>query len=361
MMMALQKDIAGRNVIVFPPTLDWHMMLFQRPQQLALSYAKKPDVTVVYLTANLKNDQVAFAERVKPHLWLVFSGCFEEIMPILANAKKTVMSLSWTINKPYVDMLRPEKLIYEYIDELEIFDKYDENMLQDHQILMGLADVTVCTATKLFNQAKGKARNPLLSPNAGDYAFFAKTETYEISPQIREKVGKYQCVLGYYGALASWFDYDLIKEIARRKPDWLFVLVGMDYDGTLGKSGIGEYDNILYIPPQPYQELPRFLKAFDIATIPFVINEITLSTSPVKLFEYMAAGKPILTSKMPECLKYESVRTYQDADEFCALAEELLALKPDAPYWNTLKCEALKNTWDARTDEILNAIGLADT
>jgi len=357
-MRALANDITGRNVIVFPPTLDWHMMLFQRPQQLASSYAKKTNTTVIYLTANLRHDHVALAELAKPHLWLVYSGCYEKITPLLEDAKKTIISLSWTINKPYIDMFHPTKLIYEYIDELEIFDKYDERMLQDHQMLMRVADVTVCTATKLFNQAKETAKNPVLLPNAGDYDFFAETKKYEINPQIKERLGNYRCVLGYYGALASWFDYDLVKMVAQRRPDWLFVLVGMDYDGTLGKSGVQEYDNILYIPPQPYQELPHFLKAFDIATIPFKINEITLSTSPVKLFEYMAAGKPILTSKMPECLKYESVKTYQDADEFCAQAERLLSLKPEDPYWETLEREALENTWDARTDEILKAIGI---
>lgn len=357
-MSMLLGEIAGRNVIIFPPTLDWNMMLFQRPQQLAIAYAQKPNTTVIYLTANLKHDHVALAEKIKPHLILAFSGCFQELLPLLNYANKTVMSLSWTINKSYVDMLKPAKLIYEYIDELEIFDKYDEQMLHDHQNLMRLADVTVCTATKLFNQAKGQAKNPILSTNAGDYSFFAKTSQYDISPLLQDKIRSYRCVLGYYGALASWFDYDLVIEIARKRPDWLFVLVGMDYDGTLGKSGVLECSNVVYIPPQPYQELPHFLKAFDIALIPFRINEITLSTSPVKLFEYMAAEKPILTSKMPECLKYESVRTYKDADEFCALAEGLLALAPGDPYWETLRREALENTWDARTDQILEAIGL---
>lgn len=352
----LQKDIKGRRIIVMPPTLDWHMRLFQRPQQLALAYSKKENTTVIYLTANLQHDNVAVAENISEHLWLVYSGYVKELQRLFASANQVIMSLSWTINAPYIELLNPDKLIYEYIDELEIFDKYDEKMLIEHQQLMLKADITVCTATKLYEKARSKAKNPILSPNAGDYSFFEQTSSYEINKIIRDKVEKYKCVLGYYGALASWFDYDLVIQVAQKHPDWLFVLIGMNYDGTLDKSGIGKYKNILYISPQPYQELPSFLTAFDIATIPFVINEITLSTSPVKLFEYMAGGKPILTSKMPECLKYESVHTYEDADDFCRLAEEYMNMKSEDPYWDTLKREALENTWDARTDQILEAI-----
>ena len=355
---AIREDLAGKTVFLFPPTLDWHMRLFQRPQQLSVSYTQKPGIAVIYLTKNIKEDHVFFAEKIMPHLWVVAEDRFDEIHPLLKYADKTVISLSWTVNIPYIEKVKADKLIYEYIDELEIFHLYGEKMIEDHNHLIKTADVTVCTATKLFNQVKDVAKNPILSPNGGDYAFFSKTSQYAVSPLIQNRISSYRYVLGYYGALASWFDYGLIKEVAQKKPKWLFVLVGMDYDGTLKESGILECENIIYIPPQPYQELPRFLKAFDIALIPFLINEITLSTSPVKLFEYMAAGKPILTSRMPECLKYESVRTYRDAGEFCALAEELLALKPEDPYWEVLKREALENTWDARTDEILNAIGL---
>lgn len=355
MVNKLKEDIDGKRVIVMPPTLDWHKTLFQRPQQLAVAYAKKENTTVFYLTPNL-DDRVALAERISDGLWLVNIGYTKRLTELLNGAKQVIMSLTWTTNAPYVDQIRPDKLIYEYIDELELFDKYDGNMLIDHERLMSRASVTVCTATRLYDKAQEKARNPILSPNAGDYEFFAKTPEYEINPLVRDKVKNYRCVLGYYGALASWFDYDLVKEIARRHPEWLFILVGINYDGTLDKSGIDEFENIVYIPQQPYQELPGFLTAFDVAIIPFVINEITLSTSPVKLFEYMAGGKPILTSKMPECLKYESVRTYEDVDEFCEIVAEYMAMRPDDPYWETVKREALENTWDARTDQILEAI-----
>lgn len=350
----LNRDVQGKRVLILPPTLDWHMPLFQRPQQLAQSYSKKDNMVVIYITKNIQYDRVVVADKVSDTLWIVNESLLDNLD--LDGSKEKILSLSWTPNKFYCDKIKPEKLIYEYIDELEIFHMYGPEMEKDHQELLQKADTTVCTATKLFEQVKGKAKNPIISTNAGDYDFFANTKQFEVNDLIKEKIKNYDCILGYYGAVAKWYDYELIKKVSSMKKNWLWVIVGINYDGTLDKSGILDIENVLYIPPQPYKSLPSFLKAFDIATIPFVINEITLSTSPVKLFEYMASGKPIIASKMPECLKYESVKTYSDANEFVMHAEELLELKEDDEYWKILDQEARDNTWDAKTDEILESI-----
>jgi teichuronic acid biosynthesis glycosyltransferase TuaH len=352
----LAQSVENKRVIVLPPTLDWSMPLFQRPQQLALSYSKKPNTVVIYVTKNIQYDNIVVAEQVQENLWVVNELLLDMLAQTLHGARETILSLSWTPNKYYLDKIHPDKLIYEYIDELEIFHMYGPEMEKDHLELLQKADITVCTATKLYNKVVDRAKNAIVSTNAGDYDFFVNTQSFEINSLLKGKIEGYSCVLGYYGALAKWFDYELIKQVAERKKDWLWLLVGINYDGTLDRSGILELENVLYIPPQPYKELPSFLKAFDIATIPFVINEITLSTSPVKLFEYMAAGKPILTSKMPECLKYRSVATYRDADEFITFAENYLKLVKEDSYWETLKKEALENTWDNKTQQILKAL-----
>lgn len=350
----IELSSKDKRVIILPPTLDWHMPLFQRPQQLALSYAKKENTLVIYMTKNIQYDHIAVAEKVYESLWIVNENILNQLK--LDNSKEKILSLSWTPNKFYCDKVKPDKLIYEYIDELEIFHMYGPDMEKDHQELLKKADVTVCTATKLFNQVKDKAKNPIISTNAGDYEFFIKTNEFEINKLIKEKIKNYDCILGYYGAVAQWFDYELIKKVANKRKKWLWVIIGINYDGTLDKSGILDLENVLYIPPQPYKMLPTFLKAFDVATIPFIINEITLSTSPVKLFEYMASGKPILTSKMPECLKYKSVKTYKDDNEFIDIVEKFIELKKDDIYWEFLNLDAKYNTWDAKTDEILNAL-----
>lgn len=352
----IKNSVKGKNVIILPPTIDWYIPLYQRPQQLAQAYSKKNNISVIYLTSNNKQDNVAVADKINKNLWVFNTRLISKLNSILEVSNSKILSISWTINKIYMDLIKYDKLIYEYIDELDIFDGYDKKMMNDHIKLCKLSDVTVCTATKLYNQAIQYSRNPILSPNAGDYNFFVETNSYTIDTSINEIINDYNCVMGYYGALADWFDYDLIHKVAEIKKEWLWVLVGMDYDGSLYESDILNHDNVKYIPPQQYEKLPSFLKAFDVATIPFKINEITLSTSPVKLFEYMAAGKPIITSEMPECLKYQSVMTYKNVDEYISLVDNALNLEDDDEYWNILKKDALDNTWDARTDEILKAI-----
>ena len=352
----LKNEFSEKRIIVLAPTVDWHMPLYQRPHQLASAYAKKKNTAVVYMTTNGRYDNVCSVKKVNENIWCINARYWELLRDSLSNASEVDLSISWTPDKEYIEKLKPSKIIYEYIDELEIFPQYGAEMENDHIELMKNADVTVCTATKLYNKAVNLAKNALLSPNAGDYELFSKTGDFEINPLIKNRISGYQHVLGYYGSLASWFDYDLLVEVAKLHPEWVILLVGYDYDGTFHNSELSKCDNVICVPAQPYRQLPSFLKAFDLAMIPFVINEITSSTSPVKLFEYMAAGKPILTSKMPECLKYQSVVTYKDANEFCFLAGKLLEMKPDDNYWKLLQEDALNNTWAARTEEILNSI-----
>jgi glycosyltransferase involved in cell wall biosynthesis len=343
-------------VIVLPPTLDWHLPLYQRPQQLARAYAEKENTLVLYLTANSAHDRVAVAEKIAPTLYLVNASLTHELARLLRGASETVLSLSWTANRRYVELLRPDRLIYEYIDELEIFDGYGEAMRRDHLYLLRRADLTVCTAQALYEKALPYARRAILSPNAGDYAHFRRSRSVPPAPEAAELAARFSRTLGYYGALAGWFDYALIASAADARPDWLFLLVGMDYDATLPKSGLLARQNVLWIPPQPYARLPSFLRLFDIALIPFVLNEITRSTSPVKLFEYMAAEKPILCSRMPECLRYESVESYSGSADFLEKAEALLKKRGDPALRAALRREALENTWAARTDELLAAL-----
>lgn len=216
--------------------------------------------------------------------------------------------------------------------------------------------MTVCTARALYEDAKPLAKRRLLSPNAGDYDFFHDNRYCTIEATLQEKIKPYECVLGYYGCLASWFDYDLVIEIARKKPEWCFVLVGYCFDGTISRLHEAAMENIIIYPAQPYKNLPPFVAAFDIQTIPFIINDITNATSPVKLFEYMATEKPILTSRMPECLQYKSVDTYKNEEDFIEKVYQLMEQRDNPDRKAVMDIEARENTWDARVIEILNEL-----
>lgn len=352
----IQEKVSGRNVYIVIPCIDWNIPIFQRPHQIATVLSGQPDAHVFFVSDEYRYDNFAGIQSVNDHLDLLSWRIVKEIGSAFSHAEQVTVFMSWPRHADLLDYIPYQKLVYEYIDDLSLFYYYTDEMKSKHYELIRDADLTVCTARALFEDAKPVAKKALLSPNAGDYTFFHDNRNCPMEPSLPEKIKPYKCVLGYYGCLASWFDYDLILEVARRKPEWCFLLVGYCFDGTISRLQEAALDNIILYPPQPYQKLPSFMAAFDIQTIPFVINDITKATSPVKLFEYMAVGKPILTSALPECLQYQSVITYRDAEDFIKKTEHLLCIRNDFDYLAQMDAEAQNNTWHSRVTEILDAI-----
>jgi glycosyltransferase involved in cell wall biosynthesis len=163
-------------------------------------------------------------------------------------------------------------------------------------------------------------------------------------------------VIGYYGALARWFDYNLLKSVACLRPDLSFVLIGPYYDSTLKSSSLLELPNLFYLGVKPYAQIPAYLRCFDVAMIPFQLNDITHATSPLKLFEYMAGGKPVVVTPMRESLRYPGVLSGKDPAEFAAQLDLALQLRNDSKYIAALDEVARQNTWDARARQLLQAL-----
>ena len=134
------------------------------------------------------------------------------------------------------------------------------------------------------------------------------------------------------------------------------MLIGIKYDETLDKSDILKLDNVHYLGKVAYDELPAYSSFFDVSIIPFIINDITLSTSPVKVFEYMASEKPIVTTDLPECRKYKSILTSKDHQEFINNLDKAIKLIEDEKYMDTLRDDALNNTWESKCNEMISFV-----
>ena len=165
----------------------------------------------------------------------------------------------------------------------------------------------------------------------------------------------------YYGALAEWFDWPLWIHAAKARPNWSFVLIGPAYDGDVAAvhARVAAAPNIFYLGPKRYDELPGYMQFVDVATIPFVLNAITHACSPVKLFEYMAAGKPVVTTAMREVLKYKSVLVARSAEEFVCRLDEAVTKQHDPAYLALLRTEAEANTWHSRAMALKKALQAA--
>ena len=354
----LNEAAKGKQVFVIIPCIDWHIPLFQRPHQIAAALARRKDSVVFFIPDQYRYDNFCFSQKLSDNMYLFSARAVWALNRILSGGAKITVVMCWTRQFNLLSRFRYDRLVYEYIDELDLFYYYDKNMETIHRTLLSKADLTTATAVELYKKAEPIAKKIIFSPNAADYDFFSRQRNCAPNPKISGSVGRYSIVLGYYGALAAWFDYALILEVARRRGDWLFVLVGYDFDGSLSRLDDAALPNILKIGAQPYRELPSYISGCDVMIIPFLINKVTVATSPVKLFEYMACQKPILTSELPECARYGSVTRYRESDavDFEQKVLELYAKRRDPEYLELLDREARENTWQERVERILTEL-----
>lgn len=353
----IEEHIRSKNLYIILPNFEWNYPLLQRFHQIPLALSKLNNTHVLFVSDTYLYDNFAGILKINEHLDVLTQRIVRKVVSNFSLAKHITVFKTWPLQMELLEIIPYQTLIYEYVDDFSVLSYSTSEMQQNHQELMKKADLTLCTAQVLYEDALPYAKKILLSPNAVDYEFFHKNRNSETSPILRDIVQKYDCILGYYGCLANWVDYDLVLEVAKKKPNWCFVLIGYCPDGTIKQLQQSGLDNILVYPAQPYRDLPQFISAFDIQIIPFRINNITKRTSPVKLFEYMASGKPILTSAMPECLQYRSVITYTDAQDFVEKVPKLIDLGKDKDYLKIMDDEAKENTWDARVNDILEELG----
>jgi glycosyltransferase involved in cell wall biosynthesis len=175
-------------------------------------------------------------------------------------------------------------------------------------------------------------------------------EFSRISSAPRRKLKR--TTIGYVGAISNWFDVELLCEIAKERPDWDVVLVG----STVGANvlPLKNNPNVLLVGEVEYREVPDYLASFDVCLIPFKIIPLTEATNPVKLYEYLSAGRPVVATPLPELLGLEEIDVFTGAtaDKFVDLIERALQLS-DNPV--RIKCRqvwAQSNDWSVRAADL---------
>jgi hypothetical protein len=232
----------------------------------------------------------------------------------------------------------------------------DEHKLELHHKLVTRSDIVLATARRLYEEVSQLRPDTLYCPNGVDYEHFHPAIAPPAPPDIAGLVAAGRPIIGYYGALARWFDYGLLAHAASVRGDCEFLLIGPDFDGTLAAENLTRLPNVHWVGEKKYEELPAYLHYFTVATIPFLINDVTRATSPIKLFEYMAATKPIVTTDLPECRQYGCVLAARDRAEYAAMLGEAIERGREEPYCRSLEEEARKNTWEARGRQIISQL-----
>ncbi|MDD5317645.1 MAG: glycosyltransferase [Candidatus ainarchaeum sp.] len=268
------------------------------------------------------------------------------------SRKKTVV-----YQTPYLSQFIPlfKKLgyyiVYDMVDEVGEFAESPSYFTSGEGYLLENADLVLATAKPLFERARKFNRNAALVPNGVDYGMFAAARGRLGRPRDMPKPGK--PVIGYYGAIWNWFDLDLLEFAARARPRYNFVLIGTLYEPY--RKRIERLRNVHYLGEKPYAELPRYLANFDVATILFRESRLTKSVNPVKVFEYLAGGKPVVSTHLPELEGFPGVALAGDREEFVRGLDEALKSKPDLKEIDGFLED---KTWDSRFVAALKASGM---
>ncbi|WP_419748582.1 glycosyltransferase [Clostridium perfringens] len=347
-----------KAVVVFDSRVGWNIPLFQRSQHMA-NELTDDGYLYFYRTSEQFDPHVKTVEKLKDRLYLVNMANFalqNAMFDLLKEYKgHKFLSLYSTdvyldeqyIKEKYID--NGFKIIYEYIDELsdEISGHLPDFVYDRHKnIIEDKSNIAVGSADKLIEEIeeiRGK-ENVAMITNGVQYDHW-QYRSDEVPEKLKDIVSKGNPIIGYFGALAKWFDYELLKKVAKERPNYEIVLIGFLYDNSFKDSKIDELENVHYLGIVDYKELNKYSQYFTISTIPFLLNDITESTSPVKLFEYMAMGHPIVTTDMRECRKYKSVLIGKSHEDFIEKLDFALTLDKKDEYYNYLKEEALANTW----------------
>jgi GT2 family glycosyltransferase len=203
-------------------------------------------------------------------------------------------------------------LIYDCMDEWTDFPNIGQPLLEQEEQLVQESDIVTVTAALLEKKWAVKNKNCLLVRNGVDFNFF----TQHCHPnQLLKDIA--HPIIGYYGALAEWVDFELIAFLAKERPTWQFVLIGDVFVDNL--AGLNKLPNVHLLGRRPYSEMPLFLYHFNVCLIPFKLNDVTHAVDPVKFYEFISAGKPVVAVPLSE------LQIYQEYLYLAATPAEFLA------------------------------------
>ena len=263
----------------------------------------------------------------------------------IASAVLLVQHPAWTAVAIAAAQLFGWQLVYDCMDEHAGFGNNAAAVLQQEPQLLAACQLALASSRPLLEKCAAHAPQALLLPNASDHAHFCAAPAHQALP------GMHGPIIGYIGAIAEWFDAQLVRAAALARPHWQFVLVGAV--SCARAQVLLQLPNILLTGEQPYHALPAYLHRFDVACIPFVRNALTAATDPVKLYEYCSAGKPVVAAPLPELPAaaglYYSAET---AEQFCAQVE--CALAEPAALAVARREFAARNTWALRAAALHN-------
>ena len=230
----------------------------------------------------------------------------------------------------FSDHLTPDALVYDCMDELSAFKNADPNLPKLERELMRRADVVFTGGQSLYEAKQHQHHNIHALPSSVDVDHFATARRVKEDPA--DQAGIPHPRLGFFGVLDERLDIPLLQGVADARPDWHFVMIGPVV--KIDPNDLPKRPNIHYLGPKNYTELPRYLAGWDVALLLFARNEATRFISPTKTPEYLAAGKPVVSTSIRDVVSPYGekglVRIADAVPDFVLACEGALSERPGA-------------------------------
>jgi UDP-galactopyranose mutase len=250
----------------------------------------------------------------------------------------------------------PQFIMYDCMDELSLFKDAPAVLRDREKELFEKAALVFTGGHNLYQAKKNSHHNIYPFPSSIDKEHFAQARQLTTDPDDQANIPHPK--FGFYGVIDERFDIDLIKQVAERKPEWQFVIIGPVV--KINPDSLPKLGNIHYVGGKSYEDLPKYLAGWDVAVIPFVLNDSTKYISPTKTPEYLAAGKPVISTSIVDVVTPYAVNNLvqiaDTADDFIKAAEFELT-RTDRDQWLEKVDEfLLNNSWDNTWSRMQNLI-----
>jgi UDP-galactopyranose mutase len=359
------KTEARRNALpdlVCLSHLRWDFV-YQRPQHLLSRYAQERRVFYVeepiFDNGSMRlevNGRDCGVQVVLPHLpvglrsEIALEAVQHEMIDRLFKEHAIRDCVLWYYTPmalPFTRHLRPLATVYDCMDELSAFKGAPPALCEREEELFRRADLVFTGGQSLYEAKRERHHAVHAFPSSIDRAHFRQARTLSTEPLDQAAVPHPR--LGFFGVIDERLDIELLDGVAAARPDWQFVMIGPVV--KIDPATLPRHRNIHYLGSKAYQELPAYLAGWDVALLPFANNESTRFISPTKTPEYLAAGKPVISTSIRDVVRPYGelglVRIADTVDEFVGAAEALLTEQRERSDW-LARVDAFlaRNSWD---------------
>jgi glycosyltransferase involved in cell wall biosynthesis len=244
----------------------------------------------------------------------------------------------------FVDALKPSTVVYDVMDQLSAFKGAPPELTERDHAILRRADIVLTGGSSLYRDKVAYNPNTYLFPSGVEIEHFAGKNGISMPDDLRTMP---RPILGYFGVIDERMDLALLEQMAKEHPEWSIVLIGPVI--KIDFHELPQAPNLHYPGMRSYGELPSYLAHFDVALIPFAMNEATRYLSPTKTLEYMAARKPIVSTPIPDVIELygQIVSVGHTHSEFIACIENALCTQPTRKDLAKERSLLAENTWDA--------------